>query len=168
MAYFGEILANDQMIRKFYSVGKDVAAANYVKAYTNEKIKVEYVNLEAAANMSSALKTELEDYVDTALKALWADEYTLLYGFYQLDDLKSGITHGSGSDLTDVIVSYIDDMITEMNNPDSLSKEAFGCVKVNAELAAVLQALMDSYSFKNVTNSWTKLCYFFEYYGPEA
>ena len=59
-------------------------------------------------------------------------------------------------------------MITDENNPDGLTTEAFGCIKVDAELAAVLQELMDSYSFKNVMNSWTKLCYFYEYSGPVA
>ena len=168
MAYFGEILANDQMIRKFYSVGKDVASANYVKAYVNEKIKAEYVNAAAVALLSDAVKTELEAYVDAALKELWADEYDLLCDFYRLDDLKRGITHGRGTDLTEDIRAYIDLMISVTNNPDSLSEEAYGCVKVDEKLATVLQALMNAYSFQNVTNSWTKLCYFFEYYGPEA
>ena len=43
-----------------------------------------------------------------------------------------------------------------------------GCVKVNAELATILQKLMDKYTFKNVVNSWTKLCYYYETIGPEA
>ena len=167
-AYLDGILSNDQMIRKFYSVGKDIAAANYVKAYTNEKIKAEYVNSEAAAEMDSTVKADLEKFVDGALSVAWADEYSLLYGFYRIDDLKRGITHGNGEDLTSVIKGYVDQMISDTNNPDSLSQQAYGCVKVDAALAAALQVLMDAYSFKNVTNSWTKLCYFFEYYGPEA
>ena len=112
------------------------------------------------------MKDELEKSVDAYLRTLWADEYSIRYNFYRLDDLKAGITHGRGVDETETVREYIEKMISSTNNPDSLSEEAYGCVKVDARLAAVLQKLMDAYSFQNVTNSWTKLCYFFEYYGP--
>ena len=38
--------------------------------------------------------------------------------------------------------------------------ELEGCVAVDAELAEILQAYMDKYTFSGVTNSWTKLCYY--------
>ena len=37
--------------------------------------------------------------------------------------------------------------------------------KVPLELAEMLQALMDKYSFKGVENSWTKLCYYYKHIG---
>jgi hypothetical protein len=43
--------------------------------------------------------------------------------------------------------------------------EVKGCVEVNAELAEILQMLMDKYTFKDVENSWVKLCYYYEYIG---
>ena len=43
-----------------------------------------------------------------------------------------------------------------------------GCVKMNKELSEILQKLMDKYTFKDVLNSWTKLCYYYETIGPEA
>ena len=42
-----------------------------------------------------------------------------------------------------------------------------GCVIVTEELANILQLLMDKYTFKGVDNSWAKLCYYSEYFGPE-
>ena len=90
----------------------------------------------------------------------------LLVGFYDLNALKAGEKHGKGTDETETIRKYIAKMITPDNNPDGATPEAYGCVKVDAELAALLQKLMNANSFQNVTNSWTKLCYFYEYYGP--
>ena len=40
-----------------------------------------------------------------------------------------------------------------------------GCVEVNAELADLLQQLMDKYTFKDVDHSWTKLCYYYKHFG---
>ena len=46
--------------------------------------------------------------------------------------------------------------------------ELEGCVKVDARLAEILQKLMDKYTFDGVDHSWTKLCYYYEYIGPQA
>ena len=35
------------------------------------------------------------------------------------------------------------------------------------ELAKLLQMLVDKYSFSGVENSWTKLCYYYDYLGPQ-
>ena len=40
-------------------------------------------------------------------------------------------------------------------------------VVVTEELAEILQMLMDKYTFENVDHSWTKLCYYYDYLGPE-
>jgi lipid A disaccharide synthetase len=39
-----------------------------------------------------------------------------------------------------------------------------GCVAVDAELANILQQLMDKYTFEGVENSWLKLCYYEQYF----
>ena len=39
-----------------------------------------------------------------------------------------------------------------------------GCVAVDAELAKILQQLMDKYTFEGVENSWLKLCYYEQYF----
>jgi hypothetical protein len=46
--------------------------------------------------------------------------------------------------------------------------ERQGCVAVDARLAEILQLLMDKYTFENVDHSWVKLCYYYDYLGPEA
>lgn len=46
--------------------------------------------------------------------------------------------------------------------------ELNGCVIVDARLAEILQMLMDKFTFSGVENSWTKLCYYYEYFGPKA
>lgn len=166
--YLCGILESTDTLKKFFAIGNDSVAASFVKNYLNAKLKENYLTSAKVAELPETVKIELETMVDDALKALWADEYTLLYNFYQMDELKEGKTHGKGTDKTDLMRAYIANMITDVNNPDGVTAEAYGCVKVNAELAELLQAFMDSYSFQNVTNSWTKLCYFYEYYGPVA
>ena len=39
---------------------------------------------------------------------------------------------------------------------------------MDEELAALLWQLMDKFTFAGVENSWLKVCYYFEYLGPEA
>jgi hypothetical protein len=40
-----------------------------------------------------------------------------------------------------------------------------GCMIVTVELAELLQMLMDKFIFKDVENSWIKLCYYYDYMG---
>ena len=42
---------------------------------------------------------------------------------------------------------------------------ANGCIPVTAEIKEFLELLMNKYSFKDVENSWLKLCYYYHYYG---
>ena len=46
--------------------------------------------------------------------------------------------------------------------------ERIGCVVVTDEVAELLQKLMDKYTFKGVENSWTKLCYYHQYFCEET
>ena len=49
---------------------------------------------------------------------------------------------------------------------DKSGTERDGCVPVDARLAELLQLLLDKYTFENVTNSWLKVCYYYDYLGP--
>ena len=98
----------------------------------------------------------IENYTDEELHELWGDKYEDNYELFQIADVKNGIYHGDGEDMTEIADKYYNMIITNE------SLEVNGCVAVNAELAALLQALMDKYTFKNVENSWVKLCYFWE------
>ncbi len=64
-----------------------------------------------------------------------------------------------GEDLTSVAQKYL-----ALCEEDSTS-QFFGLVKVNVELANLLQMLMDKYTFPNVEGSWLKLCYFVKHLG---
>ena len=99
---------------------------------------------------------------DSKLHEVWGDAYDEYAAIYQLEEIYDayrglGKFHGSGADETEAIRVYLDKIISN-------GKED-GCVKVDAELARVLQLLMDKYTFKNVENSWLKLCYYYQYLG---
>ncbi len=98
-----------------------------------------------------------ENYTEAQLKQLWGTQYDSLYAEYKMDDIKHGVFHGTGRDMTELARSYYEQIITE---GDDINVK--GCVEVNAELANLLQQLMDKYTFANVENSWVKLCYFYD------
>ena len=81
---------------------------------------------------------------------------------YQLEDVYEGIYHGNGEDLTEEVRAYLKDVIT------SGAEELRGCVVVTERLAEILQMVMDKYTFENVDDAWTKICYYYQYLGPDA
>ena len=91
-------------------------------------------------------------------KNLWGDEYDEWEATYQLEEVFAGKYHGTGKDYTAAIEAYIAKMIPASADAPELE----GCVAVDAELAQILQAYMDKYTFSGVTNSWTKLCYYYK------
>ena len=99
---------------------------------------------------------------DAKLREIWGeayDEYAAIYMLEEIYDAYRGMGsyHGSGADETAAISAYLDKIISN-------GKED-GCVKVDAELARLLQLLMDKYTFKNVDYAWLKLCYYYQYLG---
>ena len=94
-----------------------------------------------------------------ALKKMWGAEYEDNYVLYQVDDVLAGRYHGTSKDYTSKITAYLDKVIT------SGSEELIGCVPVTAELAEILQALMEKYTFAEVECSWPKLCYYYDMMG---
>ena len=95
------------------------------------------------------------------LKSEWGEDYDANAEEYMLDDVFAGKYHGAGEDLTDEIEAYADKMIT------SGPEVEIGCVVVTEELAEILQLVMDKYTFQGVDQSWLKLCYYYDYLGPE-
>ena len=118
-------------------------------------------------------KTENDQYVLTALavnggdkektkeylKKEWSTDYETLYEEYKVDDVLAGIYHGEGKDYTSAIKAYLGKMINDGN------EERKGCVLVDKNLAEILQALMDKFTFEGVENSWLKLCYYYDHLG---
>ena len=90
-----------------------------------------------------------------------------LGGFNFGKDEEDNIVPG-GVDYSDRIQWYAENaMISSDGEYGSEASLAAGCVPVNEELAGILQKLVDKYSFSGIENSWTKLCYYFEYLGAE-
>lgn len=99
---------------------------------------------------------------DAKLREIWGeayDEYATIYKLEEIYDAYRGMGsyHGNGADETAAISAYLDQIISN-------GKED-GCVKVDAELARLLQLLMEKYTFKGVENAWLKLCYYYQYLG---
>lgn len=99
---------------------------------------------------------------DAYLRETWGEDYDSYAETYQVEDVYDGKYHGEGEDLTEEISAYLDKIIT------SGSQEKIGCVPVDERLGEILQMLMDKYTFDNVDNSWTKMCYYYQYLGPEG
>ena len=106
------------------------------------------------------------------LKDYWGADYDANAAEYKIDEVFDGIYHGTmldaegnvipGVDLTAEIKAYVSKMYS------GPATERVGCVAVDAKLAQLLQHLMDKYTFEGVENSWTKLCYYYDYLGPNA
>ena len=94
------------------------------------------------------------------LKIEWGEFYEEYYELYKVDEVLAGISHGGGEDYSKVIKEYAQYAVDNAEHP-----ERSGCVAVDAQLADVLQALMDKYTFKDVDHSWTKVCYYYQYIG---
>ncbi len=103
------------------------------------------------------------------LAKLWGAEFSANWEKYKLDEVIAGRFH---NDLTAEMQAIYDaNMIfdTEGNlEYDIEHPERQGCVEVNSRLAEILQQLMDKYTFLGVENSWTKVCYYYRYFGPTA
>ena len=62
-------------------------------------------------------------------------------------------------DLTEELEYYIE--LAESQEDSTL-------IPVNVELAGLLQRLMDYHSFYGVKDSWMKLCFYYDYFGPSS
>ena len=112
----------------------------------------------------TALKYNNNDQTKTLeyLKDQWGEDYEANYAEFKVDDVFKGIYHGSGEDYTEVIKQYEKKIIT------SGPAELHGCVVVDEQLAEILQKVMDKYTFAGVETSWRKMCYYYDYLGPEG
>lgn len=93
------------------------------------------------------------------LEKLWGEDYDANAEIYQIDDVFEGRYHGTGEDLTDEMRAYVSQI-------DRSGTERDGCVVVDERLAELLQELMSKYTFENVENAWLKVCYYYDYLGP--
>ena len=101
------------------------------------------------------------DKTKAYLKEQWGEDYDANCENYKVDEVLAGKFHGKGEDKTEQIKRYLDKMV-------SGGEEIRGCVAVDEELAEILTMLMDKYTFENVEQGWLKLCYYYDYLGPEG
>ena len=94
-------------------------------------------------------------------KEQWGDSYAEWDDIYKLEEVLEGTYHGTGEDYTTKMQAYMKKMIPASAETPELE----GCVAVDEELAEILQALMDKYTFEGVDHSWTKLCYYYKNIG---
>ncbi len=99
------------------------------------------------------------------LMQLWGDDYAANYELYKVEEVFNGIYHGENK--TDEINLYVEKMIDdgEAGEEDMLTD---GCVLVDMQLSELLQMLIDKFSFSGVEEAWKKMCYRFEYFGPQG
>lgn len=107
------------------------------------------------------------------LRELWGAEYEEYDATYKVNEVLQGIYHGTGADLTSAISVYLDKVITVGYNEilDETIEEGdvrIGTVIVDEDLAELLTKLMDKYTFEGVENSWTKVCYYTQYFCAET
>ena len=122
-------------------------------------------------SMGSNTQYNTDDNFKAFLKNYWGeDSYAGYMSEYQVDDVLAGRYHGNGDDYTDEISAYLDKVIkvgynAELGETIEEGDERIGCVMVDAELAELLQVIMDKYTFEGVENSWAKLCYYHQYFS---
>lgn len=97
---------------------------------------------------------------DAYLRTLWGAEYEANAQTYKLEEIYAGQYHGKGTDMTELVRSYLDKMLNEADHP-----ERQGCVAVTEELAEALQDFVSKYTFANVENAWIKVCYYYQHLG---
>lgn len=95
------------------------------------------------------------------LKETWGEDADSYWETYQVDDVLAGRYHGTGEDYTEAIRAYL----SQVDN--SSHEERNGCVVATKDLTDLLEKLMYKYTFEGVENSWKKLCYYYDYLGPE-
>ncbi len=98
------------------------------------------------------------------LKIVWGENYETYYKEYKVEDVMNGIYHGPGGNYTEEMKAYLAQALPKTDENPELE----GCIAVTAELAVILQKLMDKYTFAGAENSFTKICYYYRYLGPAA
>ena len=124
------------------------------------------------------LKAELGEAYNAKYSDISADGSPFTVTGFAVEEVLAGTYHGKGNDETAAMLEYakkiikVGDTITTVSADGTTIIEEvvqegdarIGCVAVDAELAKILQKLMDKYTFEGVENSWLKLCYYEQYF----
>lgn len=120
-----------------------------------------------------ALNDNDPEKCDAYLKELWGDAYATYADLYKIQDVYAGVYHGDGEDYSALARSFLAKKIkagynADLNETIANNDARIGCVIVTKELSDLLTLLMDKYTFEGVENSWTKLCYYSQYFCAET
>ena len=124
------------------------------------------------------LLLELGDAYNAKYTDVGADGSPFTVTGFAVEEVLAGIYHGKGKDETAAMREYAKKIIKAGDTITTVSADGttiieevvqegdarIGCVAVDAELAEILQQLMDKYTFEGVENSWLKLCYYEQYF----
>ncbi len=165
--YYHELLSNGSLGSKLY-----LDMVSYSNIFTSQSI----FDLIASGAFNFAITDDdqwILDYYDyfeeldfngtdfeTCMQEVWGENFATYWDLYEVEDVLDGYYHGTGPDYTELMTKYA--------NKITKSGELAGTVAVTGELAEALQLLMDKYTFQGVEHSWTKLCYYYDYLGPDA
>ena len=78
------------------------------------------------------------------------------------DEFGNAIEGTENTDMTEKMQEYLDTKIIEAEDE---TNQFYGLIKVDKDLAEMLQLLMDKYTFAGVEGSWLKLCYYVVHLG---
>ena len=153
-------------------ISKPIASVPVIGADGKENVIVGLIEAGAFNFALNEYDAEVLNYIkmcdgdleaaDAKLREVWGEDYEAYSEIYLLQEIFDaymglGSYHGTGVDETEAISAYLSKIIKNGRED--------GCVKVDAELARLLQLLMDKYTFAGVENSWLKLCYYYDYMG---
>ena len=151
-----EVLDNE----RFTALSED----NLIVDIINGKKPVDAEDLTGLiAQYRAAFNADKKNICIEYFKALWGADYNEYAELNQIEDVLDGKYHGINMDYTALAEKYIAKMITAETHPNN--PELHGCVLVDKELAMILQAIMDKFTFAGVDHSWTKLCYYYKHIG---
>ena len=165
--YYHELLSDGSLGSKLY-----VDMVSYSSIFNNQSLfdLIKYGSFDFSKTDDDEWILDYYDYFEeldfngtdfeTCLREVWGENFDTNWEELMVEDVLDGYYHGKGEDMTAVAEKYA--------NKISKSGELYGCVAVNEELGEILQMLMDKYSFSGVEHSWTKLCYYYDYLGPDA
>jgi len=116
-----------------------------------------------------ACRAALREELGVLYENTYVDEFGNVTEGFAVEEVLAGTYHGAAGDLTEEVKSIVANRMIKVGTVigDETIAEGdvrIGCIIVDARLAEILQLLMDKYTFEGVENSWTKICFYSQYF----
>ncbi len=163
--YYHELLPDGSLGSILYAdfIGQNNIFSTTLKQMANNSQSFNFELTEDDQWLLDYIEENGDDFIED-LKEYWGENFDYYMEELDVEDVAEGDYNGDGEDMTAIAKKYA----AMAYGPNSATPELEGCVPVNKELGEVLQALMDKFTFKDVEYSWAKLCYYYDYIGPDA